>query len=227
MNKRPASRSLKSKRPAKRARNDNFDKRVVAAMRRRCDLKSNERGQSYTYVGATGSTVSVLDVMNRGDGSVNFFEGEKINPLRWTVRYTMEAYGVLESASESWTIGRLLLVQWLAQGSAPSVGNILDTTIPSALAPMAYKKWEGRKKYKILADTGPISLNLQTAGGGGNGYVKSGQLFVPGSKLSEVYFDDLTGREKGDLCVVMVSDSTTSPGINFAWTSQVIYSDDY
>lgn len=223
--KRQNTRSLKNKRPVKRQKS--FDTRVVQAMRRRADLKSNERGQGYTYVGATGQSVSVLDIMTRGDGSVNNFQGEKIVPLRWTFRYTMEAYGVLESAAESWTVGRILLCQWLAAGSAPAPGNILDLTVPGPLAPMSYKKWEGRKKYRILADTGPVPLNLQTAGGGGNGYVKSGQLFVQGSKMSEVYFDDLVGREKGDLFVLCISDSATSPGINFAWTSQMIYSDDY
>lgn len=224
------TRSTKEKRPAKRQRTNqpDFDTRVVRAMRRKADLKTAEQGQNYTYVGSAGQTVSVLATMGRGDLSVNSFQGEKIVPLRWTVRWAMEAFGVLGSATEQFASGRILLVQWLNSGSAPAPGNILDLVgVPGSLAPMAYKKWEGRKKYKILADSGQVFLNIQADGSGGNGYTASGKFFVGPNKLQEVYFDDALGREKGDLSIICISDGAASPGINFAWTSQVVYSDDY
>lgn len=224
------TRSTKEKRPAKRQRTTqpSFDQRVVKAMRRNADLKTAEQGQLYTYVGSAGQTVSVLATMARGDLSVNSFNGEKIVPERWTVRWAMEAFGVLGSSTEAFCSGRILLVQWLNSGSAPAPGNILDLAgVAGAIAPMAYKKWEGRKKYKILADSGQVFLNIQQDGSGGNGYTASGKFFVPGSKIQPVYFDDGTGRERGDLSVLCISDSAASPGINFAWTSQVVYSDDF
>ena len=147
--KRTRSRSTKDKRPTKKPKS--FDTRVVEAMRRKADLKSNERGLNYTYVGSAGQSDSILTTMARGDLSVNSFNGEKIVPLHWTVRWAMEAFGVLGSATEQFTSGRILLCQWLNSGAAPAPGNILDLVgVPGSLAPLAYKKWEGRKKYKIL-----------------------------------------------------------------------------
>lgn len=222
--KRTRSRSTKDKRPAKRARS--FDNRVIAAVRRKSDMKTVESGLNYTYAPNTGLTTSVLTPIARGDGSVNNFNGEKIVPHSWTVRWQAEAYGVLESATEQWCSGRILLIQWLNSGSAPAASNILDLTVPGPLSTLTYKKWEGRKKYRILADSGCIPLGIQTAGGGGNGYLAAGKFFIPRSKLRDIYFDDATGREKGDLSVIIVGDGTTSPGVNFAWTSQVVFTDD-
>jgi len=198
---------------------------VDREIRRMKRLDTDKRATMVTVsnnaVPATGDVRSVLSSMALGDASEDKFQGEAITPIGLTVRFKIDC-----TAADNYNAVRLLLVQWNGSGPASTGGAARYlNSVGSIMTPFQGKEWGNRKNFRVLADTGPIVMQSSAIGAGGNGELYVGQIYVNGKKFRKVSFDEDGTVVRGDIAVVIVTDSTTSSHPIVDWASQLSYID--
>lgn len=165
-----------------------------------------------TLVNASGTLVNMTALI-RGNGSVNSFEGDSVQPLSFLMRYGWQI-------ADSYNYCRVILFQWNG-ASAPSVDAILDTTgtlLGTGAAPFAEKQWDTRKSYKIYYDRVHL-LDASHPESYEKVYVK-----LPNAKPTQfLYGTDVV--QTGGIYLILLTDSTATAHPSIKYAAQLLYTD--
>lgn len=222
--------AAKRRRLTSRARNGGgvtlaqVDKEIRRIQRRDADKRVGNKTVAPASVTSAGTVASILSTLELGDSSINRFQGEGIQPTGLTIRYNFDASTLLQT--ESYGTVRFMVIQWIANGSASALGaGEFLTNVGGAQAPYSAKEWDNRKNFKVLSDSGPIMLQVLTGQVGGNGYAVANTIYVPGNKMSKISFDGDGNVSRGDIVVLVISDSSATPHPLCQYVSQLVYTD--
>lgn len=227
-------------RPAKRYRSARIANRAVLAPVtraavdreiRRINRRDADKYCAYVVISGnavsySGQITSVLGNLVHGDQSENQFAGESITPTGLTVRYQFDCSTTHGATAEPYDTCRLMVIQWNADGAGSSGGaaKYLNST-GNIMAPYSPKEWSNRKNFKVLADTGPVVFQTADDAVGGNGYMSSGVIYVPGKKMRKISFQSDATIQRGDIVVLCITDSAAAAHPNINWSSALTYTD--
>lgn len=179
-------------------------------------------GTAQTAVTWLGAMRSVYGNAGQGDGSINQFNGEGFEPLSLRVRWQWE----VDIDEGDYSTVRIIIIQYFAEGSAAVAGpSTFLGNVAGANAALSYFDWDNRKTYKVLADTGPMTMLHDF--GSGSPPIQSGVLYVPGRKMRKTWFKNDGTLQKNDISIIMISDSNSASSNHplVRWTSQLIGTD--
>lgn len=181
------------------------------------DYKTCTQSYVNASVDWSGYIWNVLANMTRGDGAVNQFAGNNIVPKSLTLRYQVRA-------GDADNMMRVVLIQWFGDTHAVVPSGILDGTIlGGANAPLAGYRWDNRPNVKILYDklhqlmqqNGTIGPNLAVE-----------KITIPSGKIKKMYLSATAPEaQRGQLFLIVVSDSGAGSHPEFRATTQMTYTD--
>lgn len=195
------------------------EKRMTIASRKtgRNELKIHYYTVPSQQVDYGGITFSLMDNMQQGTSPVGQYLGSQILPTSVRVNFDV----TLLNGSDPTNHVRVLLFQWLDNG-VPVPAGVWNLT-SNVNAPFSFIRWENRENVKILRDE-LIPLMQQYPTGA---YTASRQWYVKSKKLQPVRFaasyDDTV--QKGDICMLVISDSSAADHPYFNCGTQLTYLD--
>ena len=179
-----------------------MDKYQANQIARVIKARSDKRQCTYNGNGAvsnSGTIISMLPRLTKGDGALNQYSGEFID-WRWLRLRVINRVAAADSVDSI----RTILFQW-DDSVAPTVGNVID--ISGGVEPIvAPKRWGNRRICKILSDQ-----TVTVVSGADNDNVVT-KVFIKGSKVRKSWFGQAdTPPVKGGIYVLQVSDSLVTP----------------
>jgi len=213
MNKRRAS-SSQTGRPAKRSKlNPSQKSEIVRLIKSRSDKRQcNYNGNG--GVSNSGTIISMLQRMAKGDGAVNNYSGEYVD-WQWLRLRVINRVAAADGVDSI----RTILFQW-DDSVTPTVGNVIDLSngVEPIVAPY---RWGNRRICRVLSDqtvtcvTGQDSDNIVT------------KVFIPGARVRKSWFGAAdTPPVKGGIYVLQVSDSLVAPSPICEVAFEAVYTDD-
>lgn len=168
-----------------------------------------------------GVTFSLLDNITQGTKPVGEYVGSQILPTSVRVNWEAASLGNDSDANNSM---RIILFQWLDNG-VPVPSGVWNLT-SNVGAPGSFLRWENRENVKILRDE--LVVLPQYYPSAGTAQSVCGQWYVKAKKLQPVRFsadyDDTV--QKGNICMLVISDSSASGHPYFKCGTQITYLDD-
>lgn len=160
-------------------------------------------------VNNSGTMITLLDNLVRGDGVVDNFIGGAINPTAIKLRYN-----VANTIPSAITTARLrqIVFQWF-DAAVPVTLGVLETT--SVLSPVS---WTNRPNIKILSDR--LLMGNVTVSGANYIFpdVNDGVLYIKGKNLMPISFPrGSVIPQKGGLYMLVISDTDHTVPSNLAY----------
>lgn len=160
-------------------------------------------------VSNTGYLQSVLRNAVPGTGFYNEFIGSKFQPAGIQLRF-----GLING--DTTNMFRIILFQWL-QESVPAINGILQTF--SVYAPLNV---DNRENIIVLRDM----LIPLYAHGNANVHLAGEMVYVKGKKMTPCFWNRaLNIWQKGDLYMLMLSDSAAPPSPTASYWCRVTFTD--
>jgi len=174
------------------------------------EVKCTDLAVNNAAVGAAAGLVSNLFTNLVGGTSwYNQYVGQKIQPTSIELRYQF-------IVGDPTNICRLVLFQWYDNSTAPTAATVLQAV--NSLAP---KSMDNRSELKVLADRLHFMAILSTGGNNNCG----DRIHIKKNKMTEAVYNAATGRYKGQLYALWLSDSTILPNPTVTFYSRVYFTD--
>lgn len=160
-------------------------------------------------VSGTGYIQSLLRNAVPGTGFYNEFIGSKMQPAGIQFRFGI-------TNGDNTNMCRVILFQWL-QEATPAINGILQTF--SVYAPLNV---DNRENIIVLRDM----LIPLYANGNANVMLAGEMVYVKGKKMIPCFWNRaLNVWQKGDLYVLMLTDSAAPPSPNASYWSRITFTD--
>ncbi len=184
---------------------------VSRQMARKTEFKVTDTQASFS-VSTAGSSISLLNVISRGETGFNDFVGNQIMPKWLQVRYE-----VTVGTGQVRNMLRVMIVQSNLLGT-PTPADLLQA-INAQISPLSARNHDRQTNYKILHD----ELHAVNENGTPN-IVRN--IFIPGNKLRKVTFDDPgLNLTSGGISILTISDDAIVAFPAIAWYSRIKFSD--
>jgi len=173
------------------------------------EIKCTDSLANASSVSSSGLLSDLFLNMVGGTSWYNQYVGQKITPTSIELRYQFVCADVTQ-------IMRCIVFQWFDSGSAPTTATVLQSL--NALSP---KQINNRSEMKILADR---LHHLSIFATGGN-YCVGDRIHIKANKMQSAIYNAATGRYKGQLYALWISDSSVVVHPTVTFYSRVYYSD--
>lgn len=173
-------------------------------------------------ISATGVAHEITSVLQRGDGTINQFNGQRVFPKSLKVRW--KAMVATSTPSDSYNVIRFLIVQFFSDGNVTNPFAFLEANgyVGTTGAPFAPRLWQNKPYMKILYDHTDTLVNDSASGD----YVHNYEAYIPGSKLRSVEFlSNSNVAHKGRIFFCAVSDSTAANHPHLLGAFEMVYVD--
>lgn len=213
-----------SGRPAKKPRYQRQDATVSAVVRKELRKKTDWKYTDHSASGnvtSSGSIISVLSNLVRGDAGLNEFSGNDLRPQALLIKYYM-------MTNQTYNSVRLLVFQWF-DSSVPVPSGILQSTSTS-FATISPTLVTNKRYIKVLYDKTHIMAPTAADGAGnvvGWGTQEPQTIYIPGKRLRPVRYNSTTNVvQDGQIYVLAISDDSLTSYPQLFWYSRVTFSDD-
>lgn len=191
---------------------------IKKELRRVTDVKYADTSGALSNITSSGTVLSLLSNLTRGDLGVNNYSGNTLVPIGVTVNFGIQT-------NQNYNYVRVMIFQWL-DSLVPVVTGVLASTV-TGIGPFANILVTNRKEIRVLSDN--IMSVAPTAGGDntvlGNGTITR-KVFIPGSKLEKVRMNSSTDAcQHGNICMLFISDDVLTTYPQLSWYSRVSFSD--
>lgn len=180
--------------------------------------KADKRQCNYNGNGSvsnSGTIISMLQRLTKGDSAVNQYSGEFVDWVWARLRVINRVEGTTDKVDSI----RTILFQW-DDSVAPTVGNVIDLSngVEPIVAPY---RWGNRRICKILSDQTVTCVSDQS-----NDHVVT-KVFIPGSRIRKSWFGQAdTPPVKGGIYVLQVTDSLVAPHPIIEVAFEAVFTDD-
>lgn len=196
--------------PQKKGRTIQVSKREPSLYRTITDFKVTDFYSGVVACSDASSVASVLQNLTRGDTYLDNFIGGRIKPVGWEVRFSL-------IGADATNLVRIMLIQWM-DSTTPTGSGLLQFD-NAVQAPISPKLLTNRDNIIVLAD----QLFSTTVNGPNS---CSGRIYVKSKNLNNVEFPSgATTPQKGNLVVLVVSDSSAVAHPTIAYYSRVTFTD--
>lgn len=192
------------------------------------EYKFTDTTQSSNATGVL-APFSLLASLARGNGVIDNFVGNKINPVGLSICGTLRSDGSTTLATGTWNY-RVIIFQWLdvqVTPTTPVLADILALTTTPVTTVNSPIKVDAKSRIKVLWDK-HASLNLQSIFNQGTSVGNVSvtiKKYIKGSRLEPVVFQSATTEAQyGGLFCVVVTDTNSDPPL-LSMHTRVSYTD--
>lgn len=164
-------------------------------------------------VSSTGTVVSLLSNMTRGDNGFNNFLGNTVKPQALTIKY-------FATTDQTHNNIRVMVIQWF-DSVVPAVSGILQgNSLPGAL--ICPTLITNKPYIKVLHDSN-VCLAPST---GGSAISPVTTVYIPGKRLRQVRFNQNSNVcQDGNIYLLTISDDTLVSFPQLIFNCRVTFSD--
>lgn len=184
------------------------------------DYKQCRGTIDYTALGvsSTGTVFDITSVLSRGDTAINNFEGSKIFPKSFKLRYRWMNAVV---SGDSFNLCRVMIVQWMGDTTPSNAGAFIDP-VSDAFAPLSGRLWTNKPYMRILYDHTCDLVNDSASGD----YLHYYEAYIPSIKIKPIeFFESSALAHRGRIFVVCVTDSNAAGHPHFAARYEMVFTD--
>lgn len=182
---------------------------VRREMRKNMDVKYTDLSANFTTcdASATSTLTSALVNLSRGTAGLNNFQGNDIDPVGFTCKYTCITSPLVAA---QYGIVRAVAFQWF-DASTPTLAGVLQVTT-AGIGIHSPVLVTNKAQIRILYD----SLHFISPNAGDTaGIVAAGgataKFYIPGSRLKKIRFNSGTGNvQDGAIYMMFLSDKATN-----------------
>ena len=184
----------------------------------RVEMKVTHLNDAQT-VSNTGYIQSLTANMTRGNAAVDNYLGNEVLPTSVRVNIGLTMGPSLVANGDGTNFLRVIVFQWY-DSTSPAVSGILNTSS----SPFSMLNWVNIENIKVLADR---LVNLHQYGLKQDSYDSwSEKIYIKGKKMVPVKFNVAgTAAQKGDIYLLVVSDSSVPANPYMTYQSQITYTD--
>lgn len=210
--------STKKQPPTKRRRTQSTTQVVRKELRRLSDVKYTDSFSGAANMTTTGTFVSALANLARGDNGLDAFNGNVIFPHYYSLKYNVQTINIYNYC-------RVMVFQWM-DATTPVLGGILQNTTAS-IATVSATLVTNKQYLRVLYDK--TFCVAPTAGGDttciGNG-VFSDTVFIPGNRIKKIRYNATTGFcQDGNIYLLFMSDDAVSTFPSITYYQRVAFFD--
>lgn len=193
---------------------------VIAAQRKttgRVEMKVTYQSDARD-VTSTGYIVSLVDNLSRGTAAVNECIGNEVLPTSVRVHAGIAMGQSIAANGDGTNFVRIIVFQWY-DSTTPAVSGILQTVTPFGML-----LWENIENIKVLADR-LIPLKQQGIQSDSHD-AWAEKIYIKGKKMVPVKLNAAgTAIQKGEIYILVLSDSSVVAHPYCTFYSQVTYTD--
>jgi len=191
---------------------------VQKELRKNTDWKFTDNTASGS-VSSTGTVLSLLANLVRGDAGLNEFSGNDIRPSGVLFKYYLQT-------NQTYNSVRVMVFQWM-DSATPVPSGILQNTATN-IATISATLVTNKKYIRVLHDR--THVFSPSAGGDttpiGLGTVPCQTVYIPGKRLRPVRYNSSTNTvQDGNIYVLTISDDLVTSFPQLYWYSRVTFSD--
>jgi len=198
----------------KQPRNQTVQQVVRKELAKQGDLKYADNALNNAAVSSSGTVLSCLQNLVRGDQGLNNFDGSTITPNGLTVKYSL-------NTNQSYNQVRVLCFQWM-DSAVPTLAGIvqnnatnLGTISPVLITNRNYIRVLYDETHVLAPTAGvPDTLAINSIYGQGTAF---GKFYIPGKRLRKIRFNSGSNSvQDGNIYCLLVSDDSAPsyPAIN-------------
>lgn len=179
---------------------------VRSEIKKGSDLKYTDNALNQAAVTSSGTVLSCLQNLVRGDVGLNNFDGNTITPQGLTVKYCF-------NSNQSFNQVRVMCFQWM-DSAVPTLAGIVqnNTTNLGTLSPILITNREYIRvlydKTHIMAPTAGVPDTTAVLSIWGQATC-NGQFFIPAKRMKKIRFNSGTNSvQDGNIYCLLVSDDS-------------------